>query len=313
VENIKKILIVYTLIVVLFAGCAVSKDARTTYNNQPSISGEQESQDDKERLEAERLKLKKEKALKEAEEKAALEALEKEKLETERKIKEETEAKAKSDAEKRASEQAKAEQAKPKAATPAPVPQQNKPAPTPAPKLEPKPTPKSTPTPSPTQTPAPTNTKPVLPNNVNVEYWAEIENEVLRLCNIERAKAGVKPLQGNEALREIARYKSNDMLQNNYFNHVSPSGVQPWDLAKIFGYSYTTFGENIWMMSGSSNDPSYETRFRAIITAEKIVTDWMNSPGHRANILNAKFGRLGVGIAYSPKALKGYATQAFSN
>lgn len=137
------------------------------------------------------------------------------------------------------------------------------------------------------------------------EYLQKVEDDIIVLCNKERTKAGVKPLAGNEVLRQSARYKSNEMLQYNYFDHNSPiTGYKPWELAKTFGYSYTAFGENIWYGSGYS---------REAITAKLIVDSWMNSPGHRSNILNKDFGRIGVGVVYSAVNKKVEATQQFSN
>ncbi len=150
------------------------------------------------------------------------------------------------------------------------------------------------------------NSLPQLPNNYSVEYMEAIENEILRLCNVERAKVDAKPLEMNPTLREVARYKSNDMLQNNYFSHTSPfTGFAAHQLVNAFGYKWTTTGENIWMMSFSGN---YKTK----ITAEKIFNDWMNSSGHKANILNKNFGRIGVGVTYSSSG-KCHSTQVFSN
>lgn len=157
-------------------------------------------------------------------------------------------------------------------------------------------------------------TKPQVPNNHPVEYWTSVENEIASLCNTERAKVGVGPLSNNESLRTIARFKTNDMLQNEYFDHISPSGVSPSDLAGTFGYDYSTFGENIWMTGTNSlkDHPELLDMFKANVTAQKIVTAWMNSPGHRANILNVKFNKIGVGVSFSTYG-RAYATQEFSN
>lgn len=144
-----------------------------------------------------------------------------------------------------------------------------------------------------------------IPLNFAFEYLENIEDQIVVLCNQERAKAGLKPLAINETLRQSSRYKSNEMLQHNYFDHVSPiTGYNPWELAKAFGYSYTRFGENIWYGSGYSRDK---------IIAKLIVDSWMNSPGHKSNIMNKDFGRIGVGIVYSNVNKKVEATQQFSN
>lgn len=140
-----------------------------------------------------------------------------------------------------------------------------------------------------------------------VEYKASIEEEILVLVNQERAKAGVKPLVMNETLRSMARYKSNDMLQHDYFDHTSPNIGGLSNLSKKFNYSYTTIGENIWMAKASSVD-----YLRQNATAAKIMDGWMNSPGHKANILNPVFGKIGVGVTLSTDGLS-HATQEFSN
>lgn len=140
-----------------------------------------------------------------------------------------------------------------------------------------------------------------------VEYKADIENEILVLVNQERSKVGAKPLAMNETLRSMARYKSNDMLQYDYFDHTSPSLGGPSSLAKKFSYSYTALGENIWMSKASSAD-----YLRQNTTAEKIMNGWMNSSGHKANILNPAFGKIGVGVTFSTDGFS-HATQEFSN
>jgi len=106
------------------------------------------------------------------------------------------------------------------------------------------------------------------------------------------------------------------MLQYGYFAHTSSiTGLAFNELAKTFGWNSNTFGENIWMtgMSISGANASKEiAAFKANITAQSIFTAWVNSPGHKANILNASYNKIGVGIAFSNTG-KAYATQAFSN
>ena len=106
------------------------------------------------------------------------------------------------------------------------------------------------------------------------------ENKVLELVNVERTKQGLKALQMDESVRKVARLKSEDMRKNNYFDHTSPTYGSPFDMLKKFGISYSSAGENI---------------AQGYRTPEQVVTGWMNSPGHRANILNASFTHLGVG------------------
>lgn len=107
------------------------------------------------------------------------------------------------------------------------------------------------------------------------------ENEVIRLVNVERAKYGLDALQANWELSRVARYKSQDMADNRYFSHTSPTYGTPFQMMKAFGLSYRTAGENI----------AYGQR-----TPQAVVNAWMNSSGHRANILNASYTKIGVGF-----------------
>lgn len=118
------------------------------------------------------------------------------------------------------------------------------------------------------------------------------EKEVLRLVNIERTNEGLKPLILNVKLSGIARIKSQDMYDNNYFSHTSPVYGTPFEMMKQFGISYMAAAENI--ASGYA-------------TPSAVVKAWMNSTGHRQNILNARFTQIGVGHITSGN----YWTQMF--
>ena len=118
------------------------------------------------------------------------------------------------------------------------------------------------------------------------------EQEVIRLVNVERAKAGLKALTEDWELSRMARYKSQDMHDLRYFSHTSPTYGSPFDMMKAFGIRYHTAGENIAM--------GYRT-------PAAVVQGWMNSPGHRANILNASYTKIGVGYVASGN----YWTQHF--
>lgn len=106
------------------------------------------------------------------------------------------------------------------------------------------------------------------------------EERVVELVNQERAKVGLKPLTMNLKLSEVARAKSQDMHDKNYFSHTSPTYGSPFDMMKQFGITYRTAGENIAM--------GYRT-------PEAVMEGWMNSPGHKANILNSSYTEIGVG------------------
>lgn len=125
-----------------------------------------------------------------------------------------------------------------------------------------------------------TTTKPAT-TNVNSNYDA-FQKEVVRLVNKERAAAGLKALTQKSELDKVAIAKSKDMAKNNYFSHTSPTYGSPFDMLKQFGVKYSTAGENI----------AYGQK-----TPEEVMNGWMNSPGHRANILNANFTQIGVGVA----------------
>lgn len=118
------------------------------------------------------------------------------------------------------------------------------------------------------------------------------EAEVIRLVNIERQNAGLKPLTQNWELSRVARIKSQDMMKNNYFAHNSPTYGTPFNMMKDFGITYKSAGENI---------------AKGQTTSAAVMKAWMNSPGHRANILNSNFTQIGVG--YEPNG--NYWTQQF--
>ena len=127
--------------------------------------------------------------------------------------------------------------------------------------------------------------------SVNSEA-AAYEKEVIRLVNEIRVKNGLKELTYDWQLARVARYKSEDMRSNNYFSHTSPVYGSPFQMMKSFGISYKSAGENI--AKGQS-------------TPSAVVNAWMNSQGHRANILNSSFTHIGVGYVADGR----YWTQMF--
>jgi len=134
---------------------------------------------------------------------------------------------------------------------------------------------KTNPKPSKTATKAPKTTAPV---TVSAESAAEAE--VLKLVNVERSKAGCSPVAANSALSDLASAFSVDMAARGFFDHTDPSGASPWDRAAKAGIT-SLGGENI---------------ARGQADAAAVMDAWMNSPGHRANILNCDFKTLGVGV-----------------
>ena len=107
--------------------------------------------------------------------------------------------------------------------------------------------------------------------------------------NAERAKEGLPPLVAEVKLAGIARAHSADMLANNYFSHTNKIGCGAGCRLDKAGYAWRSYGENIHWMSGYA--------LSAAETANKVVQAWMNSSGHRANILKSSFTKVGVGIA----------------
>lgn len=106
--------------------------------------------------------------------------------------------------------------------------------------------------------------------------------QVLNLVNKERAKAGVSLLKEDGQLNRLAQLKAEDMAKKGYFSHTSPTYGSAFDMMKAAGVSYRTAGENI-----AKGQKSPET----------VMNGWMNSSGHRANILENDYTRLGVGYA----------------
>lgn len=129
----------------------------------------------------------------------------------------------------------------------------------------------------------------------NIDDVKALETEVVNLVNQERAKQGLSPLTQNWELSRVARYKSQDFINNNYFAHQSPVYGSPFDMMKAFGISYRSAGENI-------------AKFQR--TPTEVMNAWMNSPGHRANILNSSYTEIGVGVAKDSKGNL-YWTQMF--
>lgn len=151
------------------------------------------------------------------------------------------------------------------------------PSPTPAPAETPAPTSAPTQSPAPTQAPtaapAPTDDADALPG---VSAYAQ---EVVRLVNIERADAGLAPLTMDATLSAAAQRRAQEIDES--FSHTRPDGSSCFTVLKDFGITYRACGENI-----AKGSP----------TPERVVEGWMNSAGHRANILNQNFTTIGVGV-----------------
>jgi uncharacterized YkwD family protein/spore coat assembly protein SafA len=119
-------------------------------------------------------------------------------------------------------------------------------------------------------------------NIPNIDDVKAIETEVVRLVNIERSKVGLKPLTQNWELSRVARMKSQDMINKGYFAHQSPTYGSPFQMMEKFGIKFSSAGENI----------AYGQR-----TPQEVMNSWMNSSGHKANILSSSYTQIGVGVA----------------
>ena len=117
-----------------------------------------------------------------------------------------------------------------------------------------------------------------------VPAGSSAEGAVLALVNQERAAAGCGPVAADAALAAVARAHSADMRDRRYFSHDTPEGLDPFDRARAAGVSYAR-AENI---AQGQPDPA------------AVMAAWMDSPGHRANILNCDLTRLGIGVAQGP-------------
>lgn len=161
----------------------------------------------------------------------------------------------------------------------------------------------SIPTP-PTYSPPPSYSPPA---SISVST-GEIEQAIYRLTNVERTKAGLSPLNWNSQLAIIAREHSQDMANNNFFSHTNLHGEGPDERATRHGYSIRKplgggsymvgIGENIGKMPTGNVIGVGSVSATVESIAQAQVQSWMNSPGHRSNILDTQYGVIGVGVAY---------------
>lgn len=119
-----------------------------------------------------------------------------------------------------------------------------------------------------------------VPSSPDIKGLTANEKQMFELVNSERQKAGLKPLKNDMRLVNLSRKKSKDMIDNNYFGHTSPTYGTPFNALKNNNVSYRYAGENL---AGAP-------------TVERAHSGLMNSPGHRANILNPNFTHIGIGI-----------------
>lgn len=131
-------------------------------------------------------------------------------------------------------------------------------------------------------------------------YIAEIEQAIFTRVNKERSENGLAPLSYNNTMENYARLKSKDMGDRGYFDHANPEGELITAQMKRDGVNYNSWGENIAYIQRDSTNASL---------ADQFMTNWMNSPGHRANILSGNFASIGVGVYKVGNTY--YATQEF--
>lgn len=126
-------------------------------------------------------------------------------------------------------------------------------------------------------------------------------DRVVELTNKERAKYGLQPVKLNLVLNQVALHHSQDMAMQDFFDHVALDGSEPWDRMTRAGYQYSVAAENI---------------AAGFLTPETVVQAWMESPGHRSNILAPDVEEIGIGYYYLPSDrgsvnYKHYWTQVF--
>ncbi|WP_030691367.1 sigma-70 family RNA polymerase sigma factor [Streptomyces globisporus] len=160
--------------------------------------------------------------------------------------------------------------------------------------------------PRPTRTTAPATTSAPRPTGTHTASGSgagsgsgsgsgSTEEQVIDLVNAERAKAGCGPLTEHPLLTRAAQGHSDDMAARDFFDHTNPDGDGPGERITAAGYAWSSYGENI---------------AKGQTTAAQVMDSWMNSPGHRANILNCGFKEIGVGLHTSGGP---YWTQAFGS
>ena len=137
---------------------------------------------------------------------------------------------------------------------------------------------------------------PTLPTNYSTTIQSSAEQKILELMNEKRVAAGLKPLTMDNTLLDVARYKSNHMIQYNYFSHTNPDGTNWTNWLKTLGYKYTATAENI---AYNSYDPV------------ELFNQWWNSSGHRQNMMNPNYTKVGIGVLKGNGKYMG--TQTFSN
>ncbi len=150
-------------------------------------------------------------------------------------------------------------------------------------------------TPTPTATPVATPAPTLAPQVTLTEQAANYEKEVLRLVNVERSKENLQALNLHSKLSQAAAIRANELVES--FSHTRPNGEKCYSVFKEVGIgSYFSAGENI---AAGQTSP------------EQVVSNWMSSPGHRANILSEKYRYMAIGYVETTTGMKRYWSQMF--
>lgn len=136
---------------------------------------------------------------------------------------------------------------------------------------------------------------PDISKKYSVTVQDSAESKILELMNAKRTEAGLQPLSLDTTLQSVARYKSDHMIQNGYFSHTNPDGTQWSNWLQKIGYKYNTTAENI---AYNTNDPV------------ELFNQWWNSSGHRENMMNPSYTKVGIGVLYGNGKYMG--TQTFA-
>lgn len=168
--------------------------------------------------------------------------------------------------------------------------------PEPTPTLEPTPAPTPTPTPAPTPTPTPEPTP--TPAAGPETDLAAMRQEMLAIINAARAQEGLPPLALSAQLCQAAQVRAQELVQHIAADHKRPDGRECFTVLDEMGIAYRTAGENI--AAGQRS-------------VEEVMDSWMNSPGHRANLMHTAFGQIGIGLYYQPGGYGYYWAQIFTN
>ncbi len=140
--------------------------------------------------------------------------------------------------------------------------------------------------------------------DVSAQVWKPTivsEDEIISLVNVQRAAVGVSALSENKLLDASAATKCQDMIAQNYYDHISPNGAQSWNFIENAGYRYSYEGENL------------AEEFWDGINAVQIIDGWMNSPAHKQAMLNSNYKDTGFAFCNDPTHQRAFAVEHFGS